>query len=387
MTAPSSQAVRKRVVALFTDVLAVGGVQEAGRLTCRALADIARALGWAVELLSVNDPWGRHAVPGCDADIQVRGFARNKLPFVLAALAQAWSMKSRGIVIAAHPHLALPAAWMQRIRPSLRIIVMSYGIDVWKPLPRYRRFALRAADLVTVPSSDTERRLIKAQGIVPSKVRRLRLPLTANFLRMASDPTALKLPANFPNGRIILTVGRWAADERYKGADDLIRAVALLRAATPEVQLVAVGSGDDLPRLRAIAVELQIAECVHFLQNLSNAEVAACYAHCDLFALPSTGEGYGLVFLEAMAFGKAVVGVAAGGVTDIVRHGENGLLVGAGDFGCLVQALERLLKDDALRARLGRAGAEIVSRDYGFDAFRARVEEILLDCTVGTSRA
>ncbi len=386
MIAPQSLQQRRRIVGLFTDLLGIGGVQETGRLTSKALADIAHARGWSIDLISLNDPTGTHALPGCEPEIRFRGFARNKSQFVLAALRQAWRMERHGIVLAAHPHLGPPAAWMRWVRPSLQTIVMCHGVDVWKPLTGQRRKALHGASRVVVPSSDTERRLTNVQGIPSSKVRRLPPPLGTNFMRMASEPQALPLPSRFPRGRIVLTVGRWSAAERYKGADDLIRAVAYLRSTIPDIQLVAVGSGDDLPRLRTIATELKVEDRVHFLENLANEEVAACYANCDLFALPSTGEGYGLVFLEAMAFGKPVLGAACGGATDIVRHGVNGILVPPGDFERLRQTLEQLLGDESLRARLGRAGTEVVNREYHFGAFRARIEVILSECTAAGGR-
>jgi glycosyltransferase involved in cell wall biosynthesis len=178
---------------------------------------------------------------------------------------------------------------------------------------------------------------------------------------------------------VTLTVGRWASAERYKGADELIRAVTQLQAATPGLHLVAVGAGDDLPRLRELATDLGIGGRVHFLENLSREQVAACYARADLFALPSTGEGFGLVYLEAMAFSKAVVGVACGGTIDVVEDGVNGLLVPPHDAGALVLALGRLLRDEPLRTQLGRSGAEIVRRKYEFGVFRAELERILSD--------
>ena len=380
MTAPQSSSGSKRLVGLFTDLLGIGGVQQAGRLTSMALAEIARTRGWRSEFLSLNDPYGTHALPGCDK-VELRGFSRNKPQFVLSALQQALGMETDGMVLAGHPNLALPAAWMRRLRPSLRTIVMSHGIEVWEPLAMQRRKALQRADRVLAPSGFTERRLQDVQGVAAQKVQRLPWPISAAFLAMASDPQRLPIPARFPrDGRIVLTVGRWAANERYKGADDLIRAIAALRASIPDIRLVAVGSGDDLPRLRAIASELHIEDRVQFLENLSNEQVAACYANCDVFALLSSGEGFGLVFLEAMAFGKPVVGLGAGGVTDIVRDGENGFLVTQGDPEHLSQAFQRLLAHASLRARFGAAGAEIVRRDYSFDAFRSRLAKIMDDC-------
>jgi glycosyltransferase involved in cell wall biosynthesis len=199
-------------------------------------------------------------------------------------------------------------------------------------------------------------------------------------LKMADNPVALSLPKNFPEGRVILTVGRWAASERYKGVDDLIRAVAQLQTRFPRLCLAAVGDGDDLPRLKKIAGDLGVSESVRFLTNLSRNEIAACYARSEIFALPSTGEGFGLVFLEAMAFGKPLIGAARGGITDIIQEKVNGLLVPAGDLKSLVEALEELLENESLRIELGRRGAENVRRRYSFDVFVNDLERIIEEC-------
>ena len=160
----------------------------------------------------------------------------------------------------------------------------------------------------------------------------------------------------------------------------MIAAVAQLRATHPDLHLVAVGSGDDLPRLRALAAGLGVSDAIHFLENLSRCEIAACYARADVFALPSTAEGFGLVFLEALAFSKPVIGAAAGGTGDVIEDGVNGLLVPPNDPQCLAQALDRLLRDDVLCAELGRRGAEMVRRKFQFGAFQVELERILSDC-------
>ncbi|MGB8800494.1 MAG: glycosyltransferase family 4 protein [Candidatus Acidiferrales bacterium] len=202
--------------------------------------------------------------------------------------------------------------------------------------------------------------------------------MNPSFLELAAASRALPLPSAVPKrGRIILTVGRWAASERYKGLDELIRAIPQLVSSVPDLHLVAVGGGDDLARLKRLAIDLRIAGRVHFLGNLSNEEVAACYAHADLFALPSAGEGFGLVFLEAMAFSKPLVGAAIGGTTDVVEDGINGLLVPPGNADALMQALRRLLCDESLRRELGRRGEEIVRQKYQFSAFQSALENIL----------
>jgi len=263
---------------------------------------------------------------------------------------------------------------------------MSHGVEVWKPLPWLQRQAVLSADIVVAPSSDTAQKLAEIQGVTQSKIRKLPWPLNPDFLRMADARTNLPLPREFPRGRVILTVGRWAASERYKGVDDLIRSIAQLRMKFPGLCLVAVGQGDDLSRLKQIVADLKVSESVRFLTGLSRQEIAACYARCEIFALPSTGEGFGLVFLEAMAFGKPLVGAACGGAVDVVEDNVNGLLIPPGDSERLAEALATLLQDESLRIKLGQRGAEIGRRNYSFDVFQSKLELILEECGLDSHR-
>jgi glycosyltransferase involved in cell wall biosynthesis len=232
--------------------------------------------------------------------------------------------------------------------------------------------------VVLAPSTYTVQKLIDVQGVPAAKIERLPWPLDPEFLNLAAAPAQLPLPQKFPTqGPVILAVGRWAASEKYKGADDLILAAAKLRAAHPALSLVLVGAGDDLPRLKQLAASQNLP--VVFLENLPRPELAACYARADIFALPSTGEGFGLVYLEAMAFAKPVVGVASGGALDLIRDGKNGLLVAPPkeNPAPLVNALERLLADAALRNEMGRNGAAIVGAEYSISAFQQTLERIV----------
>lgn len=378
MTAEESKAEAKKMIGLFPELLGVGGIQEAGRLTAAALQGISlRHNYWSTYFQGLNDPLGMQEFETAGGKICLRGFGHSKVRFVLSAIRQ--SSRGARVVLAAHPNLALPVMGMKRFSPRLKTIVMSHGLEVWKPLPLLRRRALLASDLVLAPSRDTAQKLAEIQGAPPAKIRTLAWPLNPDFLRMAAMPS-LRLPDGFPEGRVILTVGRWAASERYKGADDLIRAMVQLRTRFPGLYLVAVGDGDDLPRLRKIAADLEGSESVRFLTDLSRQEIAACYARCEVFALPSTGEGFGLVFLEAMAFGKPLVGAACGGTTDVVEDNLNGLLVPPGDSEQLVKVLTVLLEDESLRSKLGQRGAEILRRTYSFEVFQSKLELILQEC-------
>jgi phosphatidylinositol alpha-1,6-mannosyltransferase len=367
----------KRVVGLFPDLLGRGGIQEASRQTVAALSKILARHGWSGTFLGLNDPLGEQtlAIPG--HEIRLEGFGRAKARFVLRAVSRG---RTNGcIVLAAHPNQAVVAYVMKLIYPKVKVLVMSHGVEIWQRLPGYRHRALLSADTVLATSSYNARKLVDLNNVLPDKIRMLPWPLNPNLLRFADSDRELPLPDSFPRGRVILTVGRWAASERYKGADELIRALAELRPAFPDLRLVFVGGGNDLPRLKQIAVDFQLSDAVGFLGNISTEQLAACYTHSELFALPSTGEGFGLVFLEAMAFRKPLVGVAAGGSVDLLEDGVNALVVPPRDSSALTSALERLLRDKALAAELGCRGGEIVRRKYSFGNFERGLEDVLLE--------
>ncbi len=357
------------IVGLFPGLASVGGIQMAGRQTAAALASIASERGSSCEFLSLNDANGEHEAAVGGLRFKYRGFARSKSRFILAALGLARTRPD--VIFAAHPNLAPITVAMRVLARQAQIIVGTHGIEVWQPLPALRRKALRSASMVLAPSSDTARRLTSVQGVPVENIRRLPWPLDLDFLNLANSPDGLPRPSQFSHGRIVLSVGRWAASERYKGADLLIHAVSELTREFSDLHLVLVGEGDDLPRLQKLALAANALDNVHFISGLSRDELAACYAACDIFALPSTGEGFGLVFLEAMAFQKPVIGTALGGIPDLVEEGVTGILVDPINPSSLPGALRALLSDDDLRLRMGQRAGEVVRARHGFECFRA----------------
>jgi hypothetical protein len=118
----------KRIIGLFPDLLGVGGIQEPGRQIIAAVDEIARRHGWKTLFLSLNDAPGEHVVSSGTLDSQFRAFGRAKVRFFLAATKAA--LDNAAIVLAAHPNLALPAAFMKELSPQLKSVVVSHGVEV-----------------------------------------------------------------------------------------------------------------------------------------------------------------------------------------------------------------------------------------------------------------
>jgi len=360
------------IVGLFTDVLPAGGIQRASRHVAAVTAKLASDRGTTARFLSLNDPQGLHAVRVGSLEFSVSGYAGSKIQFALAALRAAG--RKPALVIALHPHLA-PIVWAMKARGrKFRSMVFTHGVEVCQPSGA----ALRCADLVIGPSADTVQHLVSEQRILPGKVQRLSWGLDPEFEARLAAAVPLSPPPGFPRtGRIILTVGRWDPAERYKGADTLISALPRILKSAPDTNLVLVGDGDDRPRLEQLARDLGVSEHARFLHDLTPEQLFACYANCDVFALPSRGEGFGLVFLEAMAHAKPVIGGAHGGIPDIVEDGVTGLLVPHGDVERLAQALESLLTNPSRAREMGARGRDRIEKTFSFEQFQLHLTEIL----------
>jgi phosphatidyl-myo-inositol dimannoside synthase len=218
---------------------------------------------------------------------------------------------------------------------------------------------------------------VNRQKVPESRVRVLPWGLDPTFEEMVEASSPPALPPNFPSGRVILTVGRWASNERYKGMDTLITALPRLLLERPDLHLVCVGEGDDQAWLEGFAEKGGVERHVHFFSGLTYPQIAACYAACEIFALPSSGEGFGMVYLEAMAYGKPVVGGAHGGAPEVIEDGVTGYLVQHGETAQLISCLDTLLRDPALGRAMGARGSERVQREFRFSVFAKSFRKLL----------
>jgi phosphatidyl-myo-inositol dimannoside synthase len=361
------------LIGLFPELDTPGGIQRAGRHLAFVLSEYAAAHGMEYRILSLNDTPELHRMRVGDREFVFTGAARGKSRFVASAMRAA--RRRPKIVLAAHPNLASIAGSMQLIAPRMKSIVCTHGVEVWEQLPFVRRQALRRANMVLAPSRVTADFVATLQGVPTDRIRVLPWALDPDF--ETSSHSSSKLPAGFPAGPVILTVGRWLTTERYKGMDTLIMALPRLLLRWPDLQLALVGAGDDSQWLIDIARESGVSMHVHFLSGLSYGELSACYAAADIFALPSRGEGFGFVYLEAMARSKPVIGGAHGGAPEVIQDGVTGYLVQHGDSIQLATSIDAILSNPELAHKMGQKGRERVEKEFRFSVFSKAFRKIL----------
>ena len=363
------------LIGLFPELDAPGGIQRAGRHLALVLAEYAASKQMEYRLLSLNDTQELHRMRLADKEYVFTGAARGKARLLTTAMRAA--SRQPKLVLAAHPNLAPITRAMKLIAPRMKNVVCSHGIEVWEPLSPLRRQALRRATLVLAPSRATAEFVVSMQGVRPERVRVLPWALDPDFDTTLSGQFPATLPLDFPRGRVILTVGRWLKTERYKGMDTLIKALPRLLLHWPDLQLALVGSGDDREWLVNIARDSGVELHTHFLTDVTYRELSACYAAAEVFALPSRGEGFGFVYLEAMARAKPVVGGAHGGAPEVIEDGKTGYVVQHGDVAQLASSIDTLLANPELAKQMGARGRERVEKEYRFNAFAKGFKKIL----------
>jgi phosphatidylinositol alpha-1,6-mannosyltransferase len=363
------------LIGLFPELDAPGGIQRAGRHLALVLSEYAAAHKMEYRILSLNDSQELHRMHVADREFVFTGSARGKGRFIASALKAA--RRRPKLVLAAHPNLAPIVRAMRLVAPRIKSIICTHGIEVWEPLSSLRRSALRGATLVLSPSRATADHLASVQHVSPEKIHVLPWGLDPDFDTKLSAASSASLPKEFPAGRVILTVGRWEASERYKGMDTLIHALPRLLMRWPQLQLVIVGTGEDRPWLENIARDSGVRLHIHFLTGLSYDQLSACYKAAEIFALPSRGEGFGFVYLEAMARSKPVIGGAHGGAPEVIIDGVTGYLVQHGDPLQLATAIDALLSNPELAQRMGARGHERVHDLFRFSVFAKGFKKIL----------
>lgn len=275
-----------------------------------------------------------------------------RLAFAVASLWSAWRHRPVDVVFCGHVLMAPLAVLLARLLGA-RCWLQAHGTDVWNDQRNIVRRAIEAADQVTTVSRATRKHLLAWVDLAPERVRVLNNTVDERF---APGPpsAALRDRLRLGGGPILLTVGRLAASERYKGHELVFAALPALRARFPGLVHVVAGDGDDRARLERRAAELAgDGDAVRFLGYVPDDDLPELYRLADLFVMPSSEEGFGIVYLEAAACGLRVIGGKGGGSRDAVADDRIGVLVEPGDREGLIEAVKRLLP-------LGRSDAAAV---------------------------
>lgn len=276
------------------------------------------------------------------------------------------------------PRDALPCLLLARASGARAVIHIHIKCDHW--MSRGVKFAMRHADALIGVSRHV------ADSTATFGIPSQRAHAVLNAIEPASwdfslDPGSLRaelgVPATAPLVACVARLFHW------KGQAELIRALALVHRQFPETRLVIVGAEDVMAgagrpsfmgELRALVDELRLEDKVIFTGK--RPDVPRVMAAADIFAMASFEEPFGLVFAEAMAMKRPVVGLSNGGTPEVVDHGKTGLLAAPGDVPALAQHLVTLIADPALRARMGEEGRRAMEARFSAERLARDVERV-----------
>ena len=362
---------KSQIVVLITGAFhGFGGIETFNRSLIHALDHLASSRGLHVRVLSLLDSTDAPSVPLYAGRLRFRGFRGSRLQFSLSACRAA---SSADTVIIGHANL-LPLTPM--MNTSFKCLV-AHGIEVWKPLPRLQRLGAGRLDRILCVSAFTQREMARLNRLDPALFRvfpNTLDPLYAQATHVQADRAALGLPP----GPMLLSVSRLQPSERYKNMEEVITSLPQVLRQLPDAFYVIIGDGPKRQHFFDLAQHLGLAGKVILPGSVPADLLPSYYAACDAFVLPSTKEGFGIVFLEAMAHAKPCIGARAGGVPEVIRDGLTGLLVDPSDLPrSLPDAILRLLSDPLLARTMGDRGQDDLQRNFAFPCFRDRLQQLL----------
>jgi glycosyltransferase involved in cell wall biosynthesis len=265
--------------------------------------------------------------------------------------------------------------WCEILQKStIAYSIFTHGLELVSPayarFQTWQRYDLQQAKAIYSNSTPTHELVQKiVQGKTPVNVVNPGTDLSHNSSILIELAKSIKEQLNLKNKFVLLTVGRLIP---RKGIDLVLQSLPPLLEELPELYYFVIGSGQDQKRLQEIAESLQL-ENVCFLGQVDELTKMAFYLLCDLFVMPNRTlvdtdwEGFGIVFLEAALASKPSIGGNNGGVTDAIISGVTGLLVDTEEYEPIYQAIRKLLLDEPLRLKMGKAAYDRVTRDFSWD--------------------
>ncbi|MBK9264769.1 MAG: glycosyltransferase family 4 protein [Polyangiaceae bacterium] len=350
-----------------------GGIPTVTRQALRQIERIADERGIPIDF----DIWALHDKPCSEVDVarasglrrpplRFRGFGGARLSMLAAAAAE---RGEHDFVFTTHIGVGPVGRLLRGARGKL--VQFIHGVECWRKLSLPQRAGLEATDGILSNSRFTLNRFFEFNP------EWKRIPGTVCWLGLNRDldsnPTEGIAPADSVPS--VLIVGRMTGSERYKGHEELISVWTDVRRFLPTARLDIVGGGDARADIEARAERLGHIRsgAIRFLGRVPYGELRECYRRTDVFAMPSCGEGFGLVYLEAMAEEKPCIASTNDAACEVVIGGETGLLVRYGDRPGLARVVVELLDDVDKRRRLGKLGRQRLLQHFTEEHFGGRL--------------
>jgi phosphatidylinositol alpha-1,6-mannosyltransferase len=323
----------KKVILLTLQTFsATGGIQKMARTLAHSLQHICQKNNWALKLLSLYDS-DDDLLPQYLPAQNFKGFNKNKASFIWRTL---FYTNNNDTLILSHINFAVIGLLAKLLKPKCNVWLIAHGIEVWRPINFQKKLLLKYCDRIICVSQFTKDKLVALHNANADKCVILNNAIDP-FIK---HPSIFAKPSNLLNrygltaaNPVIFTLTRLASTEKYKGYENVITAVGALKHQFPGIRYILSGKYDKQEglRVRELIRKYEVSDNVLLTGFIDEAELVDHFLLADLFVLPSKKEGFGIVFIEALACGLPVLCGNADGSVDAIRNGELGKAIDPDD--------------------------------------------------------
>jgi len=354
---------------------ATGGIEKVCRLAGKALYELSGEsyIQW-IKVFSLYDEPANINTTYFPETI-FSGFAKKRIRFLYAAIHKGIDSQ---IVILSHVNLLTVGYFIKLFSPKTKVILIAHGIEVWSSFPGWKKRMLQRCDQVIPVSDFTKKKMMEMYQLPEQKFTILNNcldPFLPPPKQTKKDNSLLARYGMDASDMVLLTLTRLASKEKYKGYDQVIQAVYELRHTHPAIKYLLVGKYDAIEkaRLDTVIKRLSLQNQVVFSGFIADEELAAHYALADVYIMPSQKEGFGIVFIEAMFYGKPVIAGNMDGSADALKNGNLGLLVDPDNQQQITHALVEVLSNTEKYI----PNHQEVMQNFSFEVYKEKLKGIL----------
>ena len=354
---------------------ATGGIEKVCRVMGKALYEYALEHDKCVEIMSMHDTQSQ-----ADRNIYFpkrifSGYAVNKVSFVLHA---AKNGRKADVVILSHINLLVIGWLIKKTNPHTKIILLAHGIEIWGKLSYAKRKMLEVCDEIICVSEFTATVVAKKQALKNPKISVLNncLDPFLNNQHSAIADNNLRMQYAFkPDDIVLLTLTRLSAKDRYKGYEFVLEAMINLTATNKKIKyLLAGGSSDDeMVFIKKLIQKHSLQHNVILAGYIPDEDLPTLFSMADVYVMPSTKEGFGIVFIEAMYYRLPVIAGNKDGSTDALLNGKLGLLIEPNSSIEIEQAVNKIIENK----KAYEPNRQLLMENFGYDVYKKRLQQIL----------
>jgi phosphatidylinositol alpha-1,6-mannosyltransferase len=327
---------------------ATGGIEKVNRIAGKALYEIENESGKTdFKSYSLHDNNEDNVANKYFCNTAFEGFNKRRGKFIYKSIRT--GIKS-DVVVLSHINLLLVGFFIKFFSRKTKLILIAHGIEVWKTFPSWKKYVLKKCDLILPVSQFTQDTMMRLNVFPKEQFKVLNNcldPFLPEPLSEGKDEVLLDRYNLSADNIILMTLTRLSAKEKYKGHDKVLYVLPALIKTNPAIRYLLVGKYDAIEkqRLDKLISELALNEYVVFAGFIPDEEIAAHYNMADIYIMPSKKEGFGIVFIEALYYGKPVIAGNKDGSVDALYNGEFGLLVDPDNQQEIIEAVYKIIQD------------------------------------------